>query len=82
MSKSYLELFDINCSLVSREKIQAICRHLVETDVVFPIVEDCLFQVAVPALSKRNSDRIVDFIREYDGPNGTPLYELRAQFSS
>ena len=78
-TKKYIIL--IYCS-VSREKISAICAHLVETDVIFPIAKGRTFQCFVPALSKNNSRRIIDFIRSYDGPNGTPLYELRRKFSS
>ena len=67
---------------MSREKILAICSHLIETDVIYPLAEDKLFHCYYPALSSTNSQKILEFMHSYDGPNGTPLYELRAKFSS
>ena len=32
-------------------------------------------------LTKSTTRLIEDFIRSYDGPNGTPMYEIRNKFS-
>ena len=73
--------FDLNCILVSREKLEVICSHLVETNVILPLVPGHIFVSFTPVTSKTTSQRIEEFIRSYDGPNGTPMYELRRKFS-